>query len=329
MSTRHRLSRREFLVLVGGAASAATLGACTSQTLPATEVAPSAAAVPPQPAPEQVEPTTTPVPPEPTPEPTEEIKPISPEMVLVEAGSFEMGSADGFPDELPVHTVAITRPFTIGKVEVTFEEYDLFCENTIGYNKPDDGGKGRGKRPVAGVDWHSAVAYCNWLSEKEGLLLCYSGKGKLTKCDFSSNGYRLPTEAEWEYAARGGQKSQGYVYAGGDDPDKVAWYGDNSDDQSHPVGQKQPNELGLYDMSGNSFEWCWDWYAEAYYASTPSSDPEGPPPPRGANPWELVRVRRSGNWSESSENVRAACRSYDDPTYPGGNGFRLVRTSED
>jgi sulfatase modifying factor 1 len=326
MTTRHKLSRREFLKLVGGAASAATLGACTSQTPPETEVAPSATAAPPQPTPKQVEPTTTAVPPEPIPEPTEEIKPVTPEMVLVEAGGFEMGSTDGFPDEQPVHEVEITRSFSIGKYEVTFEEYDVFCENTIGYNKPDDGGTGRGKRPVVGVGWHDAVAYCNWLSEKQGLPPCYSGKGKLTKCDFSSNGYRLPTEAEWEYAARGGQNSQGYVYAGSDDPGQVAWYGDNSDGQSHPVGQKQPNELGLYDMSGNSLEWCWDWYAEEYYASSPSSDPEGPPPPRAAKPWELVRVRRSGNWQESSESVRTACRSYDDPTYPGSNGFRLART---
>jgi sulfatase modifying factor 1 len=327
MSVRHKLSRREFLKLMGGAASAATLGACASQTPPATEVAPSATAGPPQPTSEQVEPTATAVPPEPTPEPTEEIKPITPEMVLVEAGGFEMGSIDGFPDEQPVHKVEITRPFTIGKYEVTFEEYDVFCENTIGYNKPDDRGSGRGKRPVVGVDWHDAVAYCNWLSEKEGLPPCYSGKGKMTKCDFSSNGYRLPTEAEWEYAARGGQKSQGYVYAGSDDPDIVAWYGDNSDDQSHPVGQKQPNEMGLYDMSGNSLEWCWDWYVEEYYASSPSSDPEGPPLPSTTNPWELVRVRRSGNWKESSDSVRTACRSYDDPTYPGGNGFRLAKTN--
>lgn len=308
----HRLSRREFLKMVGVAASAVTLGACTPQTpTKMAEVAPAATAVPPPPAPE----------------PTQEIVPIVPEMVMVDAGSFEMGSTDGLPDELPVHTVNITRPFYIGIYEVTFEEYDTFCEDTIGYNKPDDRGEGRGKRPVVGVDWHDAVAYCNWLGEKEELTPCYSGKGKMTKCDFSASGYRLPTEAEWEYAARGGQKSQGYTYAGSDSPDKVAWYDDNSDGQIHPVGQKQPNELELYDMSGNIFEWCWDWYDEGYYASSPSSDPQGPPPPRVKNPWELNRVRRSGSWRESSDSVRTTTRSFDSPSYPGDNGFRLVRTA--
>jgi sulfatase modifying factor 1 len=331
MSRDHELSRREFLKMVGVTASAITLGACTPRTSTETKVAPKATTVPPRTFTEtEVAPGATTVPPQTTPEqvePTEEIKPNTPEMVLVEAGGFEMGSTDGFPDEQPVHRVEMTRSFHIGKYEVSFEEYDVFCEDTIGFNKPDDRGMGRGKRPVAGVDWNDAVAYCNWLSEKEGLTPCYSGKGKMTECDFSSNGYRLPTEAEWEYAARGGQKSQGYVYAGSDDPDIVAWYGDNSDDQSHPVGQKQPNEMGLYDMSGNSLEWCWDWYVEEYYASSPSSDPEGPPLPSTTNPWELVRVRRSGNWKESSDSVRTACRSYDDPTYPGGNGFRLAKTN--
>jgi len=171
------------------------------------------------------------------------------------------------------------------------------------------------------------VAYCNWLSEKEGLTTCYSGKGKLTQCDFSANGYRLPTEAEWEYAARGGQKSQGYIYAGSDNPDDVAWYADHSGGQRHPVGQKQPNELGLYDMSGNLFEWCWDWYDKDYYASSPASDPTGPPPPSTGVPWELNRVRRGGSWREDADSIRVTCRSFDYASYVGDNGFRLVRTA--
>ena len=246
-------------------------------------------------------------------------------MVLVEAGDFEMGSTDGYADEQPVHTVAITKPFYIGKYEVTFEEYDIFCENTLRYNKPDDRGKGRGKRPVIGVDWYDAIEYCNWLSEKEGLSPCYSGKGKVTQCDFSVNGYRLPTEAEWEYAARGGQKSQGYIFAGSDNPDDVAWYGDNSGSATHSVGQKEPNEIGLYDMSGNMFEWCWDWYVEDYYYESDFADPLGPPRPQVENPWDLVRVRRSGSWRENSDSIRTTTRSLDGPSYPGDNGFRLVR----
>jgi sulfatase modifying factor 1 len=301
MSRRSRLSRREFLKMVGATASAAALGACTPTS---TEVAPTATPVPTQ----------------------KEIEPILPEMVLVEAGSFQMGSTDGNADEQPVHTTHITRPFYIAKYAVTFEEYDRFCDDTIGIKKPDDGGRGRGNLPVINVTWYDAVAYCNWLSEKEGLTPCYSGKGRLTQCDFSADGYRLPTEAEWEYAARGGQKSQGYIYAGSDNPDDVAWYADNSGGQIHPVGQKQPNELGLYDMSGNLFEWCWDWYDKDHYASSPSSDPTGPPPPSTSVPWELNRVRRSGSWREDSDSIRTTCRSSDYASYVGDNGFRLVRT---
>jgi sulfatase modifying factor 1 len=294
MSKHRKLSRREFLKMVGIATSVATTGGCTP-TL--TKVAPMA-----------------------TPVPTlEEIEPIVPDMVLVEAGSFQMGSIDGLSDEQPVHTVHITRPFYIGKYEVTFEEYDRFCDDTMGINEPDDRGWGRGNLPVIGVDWYDAVAYCNWLSEKEGLTLCYSGKGKLIQCDFSANGYRLPTEAEWEYAARGGQKSQGYEYAGSDNVGDVAWYADNSGNQPHPVGQKQPNELVLYDMCGNGYEWCWDWYAEDYYASSPASDPTGPS--SGTD-----RGRRSCHWNTDSDYLRVAYRSRDNPSYPGGNGFRLVRT---
>jgi formylglycine-generating enzyme required for sulfatase activity len=247
-------------------------------------------------------------------------------MVLVEAGSFQMGAMDGFSDEQPVRTVRIARPFYIGKYEVTFEEYDRFCEDT-GRTKPDDRDWGRGKQPIIHVDWYDVVAYCNWLSEQEGRTPCYRGKGKSTKCDFSADGYRLPTEAEWEYAARGGQKSQGYTYAGSNNPDEVAWYGENSAGQPQPVGQKQPNELGLYDMSGNLFEWCWDWYGQDYYASSPASDPQGPPAPRTANPGELTRVRRGGSWNEKAESIRVSSRSFDSVSYAGGNGFRLARTA--
>lgn len=126
----------------------------------------------------------------------------TPEMVLVEAGSLKMGSASGRADEQPVHTVRITRPFYIARYELTFDEYDRFCEDT-NRRKADDEGRGRGMLPVIQVTWYDAAAYCNWLSEVEGLTPCYSGRGKNTQCDFSASGYRLPTEAEWEYAARG------------------------------------------------------------------------------------------------------------------------------
>jgi sulfatase modifying factor 1 len=302
MSKRRKLSRREFLKVVGATASAAALGACTLQT--PTEVAPTATA-------ELAR---------------EEIEPIVPEMVLVEAGSFEMGSTNGNSDEQPVHTVHITRPFYIAKYAVTFEEYDLFCDDTIGIPKPKDRGRGRGAHPVSGVNWYDAVKYCNWLSEKEGLTPCYDVKGKLTQCHFSANGYRLPTEAEWEYAARGGHKSQGYEYAGSNNVDDVGWYEGNSGGQTHHVGQKQPNELGLYDMSGNMFEWCWDWYGKDYYASSPASDPMGPLSGTGAYIADADRARRSGSYREKAVYLRVAFRGADGATYRGDSGFRLVRT---
>jgi len=318
MPQHYQLSRREFMRLAGLTASATALGACTSQA--STVVAPTATVPPAQPT--QAEPTATATPPQPTPK--KEAKPIPPEMVLLEAGSFQMGSADGAPDERPVHKVEITKPFYIAKYEVTFEEYDQFYSDTqgTGIKKPGDEGLGRGKRPVP-VTWLDAIAYCNWLSEKEGLALCYSGKGRATKCDGTANGYRLPTEAEWEYAARGGKKSQGFKYAGSNSPGDVAWYEASSGGHSHPVGQKQPNELGLYDMSGNLWEWCWDFYHGDYYAASPSADPQGPTSPQDNS---LERVKRGGYFTLDPDSLRATCRSAGSTTYWPGEGFRLVRT---
>ena len=190
---------------------------------------------------------------------------------------------------------------------------------------PEDKGEGRGNRPVSGVEWYDAVEYCNWLSEEEGLSPCYSGKGKLLECNFSANGYRLLTEAEWEYAARGGHISQGFIFAGSNNSDDVASYGGNSGKKAHDVGKKEPNELGLHDMSGNRFEWCWDWHIDNYYSESPAIDPQGPPLPQVDFPWELVRVRRSGNWGENTQSIRTTSRIFDDPSYPGDNEFPLVR----
>jgi formylglycine-generating enzyme required for sulfatase activity len=340
MPTRIRLTRREFLRFASMAVPAALLGACAPElarqtAAPATPTVAPPTAIPATPtlAPPTAIPATptlappTAIPATPTLAPSKEpARPIVPEMVLVEAGSFEMGSAAGYPDEKPVHTVAITRPFFMARYEVTFEEYDRFCQEAA-HKKPDDRGYGRGRQPVMGVDWYDATAFCNWLSKKEGRTPCYSGSGKGMRCDFSAGGYRLPTEAEWEVAARGGQQSRGTTYAGSDNPDEAGWYAANSDGQTHPVGEKLPNELGLYDMSGNAFEWCWDWYGEDYYASSPADDPQGPPPPMTTKPWELVRVRRSGSWRENAESMRTTTRSYDSASYPGENGFRVARTA--
>ena len=202
-----------------------------------------------------------------------------------------MGSDNGYPNEQPIHKVKISKPFYIGKYAVTFDEYDLFCVDTS-RSKPDDRGWGRGLHPVIHVDFNNAAAYCNWLSEKEGLVACYSGKGKNMLCDFSANGYRLPTEAEWEYAAAGGQESKNTIYAGSNNPDLVAWFDENAEGCTHPVGGKQPNELNLYDMSGNLYEWCWDWYDRNFYQVSPGNDPQGPPPPQVTTPWDLTRVKK-------------------------------------
>jgi formylglycine-generating enzyme required for sulfatase activity len=253
-------------------------------------------------------------------------------MVLVEAGSFEMGSAGGFSREQPVHTVNITRPFYVGRYEATLMQYDEFTD-AKGQTGLDDSGWGRGNRP-AGASWYDAVAYCNWLSERVGFTPCYSGEGIHTVCDFEADGYRLPTEAEWEYAARGGQRSQRYmyagsnVYAGSNDPETVAWHVGNSGEQTYPVGQKQPNELGLYDMSGNVGEWCWDWYGRHYYDESPSNDPTGPDLPSGyAN---QSRVRRGGDFYNGVDSLRITARSLDWPiTRRPEHGFRVVRLARD
>lgn len=307
-SNRSRLSRRDFLRLASVAVPAGLVAACAPRGITSTAI------------PTELPPT------RPALTATEEPGPLTPEMLLLEAGSFEMGSADGYPFERPVHKVSITRPFYIGVHEVTFGQYDLFCRKTT-RTLPPDSGWGRGRMPVQPVDWYAAVAYCNWLSEQQGQTPCYAGQGKDTTCDFKANGYRLPSEAEWEFAARGGNKSQGFAYAGSDDPAEVAWYAATSGDRAHPVGGKRPNALGLYDMSGNVFEWCWDWWDPAYYASSPELDPLGPATPVSVKPWELARTRRSGCWREIATSIRTTARSFDQANYPGENGFRVARTA--
>jgi formylglycine-generating enzyme required for sulfatase activity len=245
--------------------------------------------------------------------------------VLVESGSFTMGDTWGGGDsnEKPTHKVTLTYDFYIGKYEVTFNEYDAFCDAT-GRSKPDDEGWGRGQRPVINVSWWDAIAYCNWLSEKEKLPKAYDSNGNLLDKDGRVTtditkvlGYRLPPEAEWEYAARGGNKSKGYKYAGSDDVDKVAWYRDNSGGRTQEVGKKAPNELGIYDMSGNVWEWCSDWYED--YSGSAQTNPYNNSGSR--------RVNRGGSWNFYATNTRVAYRSYGAPTYADyGLGFRITRT---
>jgi len=193
------------------------------------------------------------------------------EMIFVEGGSFEMGNKNAGwmdSDEKPVHKVTLDG-FYIGKYEVTQKEYRHIMGNNPSKYKDDD-------RPVEKVSWYDAIEFCNKLSEKEGLQKCYIDIGSKTQCNFKANGYRLPTEAEWEYAARGGSLSEKFEYSGSDIADEVAWFGENSGKETKPVGTKKANELSIYDMSGNVWEWCWDSYEKDYYEKSSVLNPRGP-----------------------------------------------------
>lgn len=254
-------------------------------------------------------------------------------MVLVEGGTFMMGSDDGYPEEMPLHKVTLSS-FLIGKYEVTQELWESVMGNNPSYFKGS-------KRPVERVNWYDVVEFCNKLSDKESLQKAYTiDKIKkdmnnrcsddlmkwIVKCDFDANGYRLPTESEWEYAARGGKKSMGYEYSGSNNLNDVGWYGasNNSGNRTKAegtseVGRKQPNELGLHDMSGNVWDWCWDWDGD--YSSVSQTNP------RGQNSG-YMRVIRGGSWGYSASYCRVAGR-YNEVTIKknGGQGLRLVRTS--
>lgn len=256
-------------------------------------------------------------------------------MARVKAGSFRMGNiendAEGRGDEKPVGEVFLTYDFWLGKYPVSFWEFDCFCVAT-NRKRPEDSGGGRGPRPVVNVTWrYDAVIYCNWLSMREGMAQAYDEYGDLldsegarTEDIASVEGYRLPTEAEWEYAARGGHKrSNAYRYAGSDNLDEVGWYGRNSytsgsDRIPHPVGQKKPNELGIYDMSGNVWEWCHD--RQRKYLAEPQTNPIGSL--RGSR-----RVARGGSARESDARCRVAQRDLFSPIYGRDIlGFRVART---
>ncbi|AEE54576.1 SUMF1/EgtB/PvdO family nonheme iron enzyme [Haliscomenobacter hydrossis] len=249
-----------------------------------------------------------------TPEPSPIIVPkltVPDHMVLVKGGTFQMG------EDKEVHEVTLSD-FLIAKHQLTFDEYDAFCKET-GRELPKDKGWGRGKRPAIYVNWFDAVDYCNWRSQQEGLSQVYQVNKQQVNPNWQANGYRLPTEAEWEYAARGGLSSQGFTYAGSNNVDEVAWYDKNSGNKTQPVGQKKANELGIYDLSGNVWEWCWDWYGA--YPSSATNDPNGP------NTGSDRVIRGSSRYSDPAV-VRVAIRSYNTPDGRGDDiGFRLARVA--
>lgn len=226
---------------------------------------------------------------------------LYPEMVFVEGGSFIMGDnwGMGSEDELPTHEVSL-KSFKISKTEVTVKQYRQFCVETGRFMPiaPSWGWKDR--HPIINVTYNDAVSYCNWLGEKFG------------------GDWRLPTEAEWEYAARGGNKSKGYTYAGSNDLESVAWFEDNAGGQTNNVSRKKPNELGIYDMSGNVWEWCKDWYAENYYSNNSNNNPRGPA--SGSK-----RVLRGGSYYFKAKYCNVASRNRDTPDFRSINfGFRVV-----
>ncbi|MDR1277210.1 MAG: SUMF1/EgtB/PvdO family nonheme iron enzyme [Treponema sp.] len=283
----------------------------TQRPAPAVQPTPAVNPQPsPQPSPAPVQPAPSPVPVQPAAPPVVDPRPASANMVFVEGGTFQMGSTNGDSDEKPVHTVTV-KSFYMGKYEVTQEEWTAVMGSNPSNFKGDN-------LPVEMVSWNEAVEYCNQLSLKEGLTPAYRGSVDSLVCNFNASGYRLPTEAEWEYAAKGGNKDYiSYEYSGGKGVDGVAWYNGNSGGKTHPVGTKQPNSLGLYDMSGNVWEWCWDRFGN--YRSGSQTDPAGASS-------ETFRVYRGGSWSDGAAHMRSANRDYFIPFYRGNtHGFRLVR----
>ncbi|MDX1943592.1 MAG: SUMF1/EgtB/PvdO family nonheme iron enzyme [Saprospiraceae bacterium] len=287
----------------------------------------------------------------------EKAKPEIPDFVFVKGGTYQMGDqfGEGESDEKPVHSVTVSD-FYMSMNEVTFAEYDAFCSAT-GRTKPSDSGWGRDRRPVINISWYDAIEYCNWRSKQESLQAVYTiDKSRkdanntssyddvkwTVTCNWAANGYRLPTEAEWEYAARatpsptgegrGGAKvrfgnGQDIARASQINFDASASYKEDYSESGTYRGKtvevgslNSPNELGLHDMSGNVWEWCWDWYGDKYYGESANSrDPHGPTSGQ-------YRVVRGGSWGDSPNNCRGAYRYRLIPYFRFAViGFRLVR----
>ena len=234
------------------------------------------------------------------------------EMVKIPPGTFTMGSPESDSERSIYeveHRVTISRGFLMGKYSVTQGQWKkVMGKNPSVCDYGDD-------YPVDGVNWFDAVEFCNRLSALSALKPAYRIIGDGVTWDRTASAYRLPTEAEWEYAARGGKDGEVRYGSLGD----VAWYDGNSESKTHPVGKKRPNGFGLYDMLGNVWEWCWDWYDSGYYANSPSKDPHGPE--RGAG-----RVVRGGGFNYIPRDVRASLRYWGAPGVINASlGFRCVR----
>ena len=248
---------------------------------------------------------------------------IDPSLIKVQSGSFLMGALDSdnhaLDVEQPQHQVTITTGFMIGQYPCTQEVY----ESVMGANPSVFVGA---TRPVECVSWCDAIVFCNALSKKEGLEPAYSVPEVFENEDEwtqkvtwnkNANGYRLPTEAEWEYCARGGES---HLYAGSDNLDEVAWHDGNSGDETHPVGQKKANGFGLYDMSGNVWEWTWDTWKREYGEASTNPD--------FVDSSADKRVFRGGSWNFDAEHARASFRLRFYPSFRlNFVGFRIVKNT--
>jgi len=235
------------------------------------------------------------------------------EMVLIRGGEFLMGS-DAEIDARPVHKVSV-GDFYMDCYEITQAVYTKI----MGKNPAKHDGE---NNPVERVRWSDAVRFCNARSLAEGLQPCYDRK--TGQCDFNADGYRLPTEAEWEYAFRAGTRGEYYFGNDAANLDAHAWFEENARGKHHPVGQRRPNPFGLYDMAGNVREWCNDWYQVDYYKGASGADPRGPAAGE-------KKVLRGGAWSSAAESCSAWARYCDDPGFTDAcvacddYGFRCIR----
>jgi len=241
------------------------------------------------------------------------------EMVFLPGGEFVMGASSGNPDEAPPHKVRVTG-FLMDRYEVTHE---LFTKAQL--PNPSHW-QDHPRKPVERVRWRDAKQYCNERSLLEGLKPCYNEKTPDWDCNVAANGYRLPTEAEWEYACRAGGAAE-YDFGGPDKLRQFSWFAENAGEKTHAVGQKKPNRWGLHDLYGNVSEWCEDVYDPAYYKQSPAADPPGPPSPGK----DVKRVMRGGSWKSSSDMCRASFRQgqktgdTDACFFTDYCGFRCVR----